>query len=118
MANIERRLYTRVEVRVPVTLIYNDSPIANRNTKNISIGGIFINAPDLGLSPASLLKLKLRFDRDNGDVLIPAIVSRVEDGGIAAYFETVDKATEFFISLALKKRRTPIFDIGKPLCAD
>jgi len=110
MAKIERRLYTRVEVRIPVTIIYNDIPIANRYTKNISIGGVFINAPDLGLQSASLLNLKVHFDKEFGEILIPAIVSRVEKTGIAAFFETVEKATELYISVALKKSQIPIFN--------
>jgi len=116
MAKIERRLYTRVEVHIPVTIIYNEIPIANRYTKNISIGGVFIKAPDLGLLPASLINLKVQFERDPGELILPAIVSRVEKGGIAAFFETVEKATELYISLALKDSQTPIFfDTSAPL---
>lgn len=104
MSILERRLYTRVESHIPVTLIYNDCPIANRYTKNISIGGVFITAPDLGLMPSALISLQIRFDADNGKFRIPAIVSRVEEDGVAAYFETIEKATELYVGLALKHR--------------
>jgi len=102
MPKLERRLYTRVESHIPVTLIYNDNPIANRYSKNISIGGVFISAPDLGLMPSALITLQISFDADNGRFNIPAIVSRVESHGIAAYFETIEKATELYVALALK----------------
>lgn len=104
MSRLERRLYTRVESHIPVTLIYNDCPIANRYTKNISIGGVYISAPDLGLSTDSLLTLQINFDFNRGSFRIPAIVCRLEDNGMAAYFETIDKATELYISLALKNK--------------
>jgi len=104
MPKLERRLYTRVESHIPVTIIYNDSPIANRYSKNISIGGVYITAPDLGLMPSSLITIQINFDANHGRFNIPAIVSRVDEKGIAAYFETIEKATELYISMALKHR--------------
>lgn len=102
MPRTERRLYTRVVLHIPVTLVYNESPIANRYTKNISIGGVFISAPDMGLMPDALLTMQMQFDENGGRFSIPAIISRVERDGVAAYFETIEKGTELYISLALK----------------
>ena len=92
----ESRLYTRVEARIPVSIIYNNVPIADSFTKNISVGGLFVEVHELGLSVNSLIEI--RFKVDSNHLLfktnIPAIVKRIEADGIAVVFERIEKGAE------------------------
>ena len=103
MSQIERRLYTRVCYRSPVTILYDDHPLASYYTLNASVGGLLISAKDIGLSPHSLvsIRLLLGFGEIREDILMPAIVKRINSKSIAIGFEILEKAAEGFISHAL-----------------
>jgi hypothetical protein len=103
MSQIERRLYTRVKCCVPITIYYNECPIAERVTVDASIGGLLIHANDLGLSLNSLVIIRLQPDICGVQkyIRIPAIVKRLTNSGIAIGFEMLEKAVEEFVSHAL-----------------
>lgn len=105
MSQTERRLYTRVKCRVPITIFNNECLIAERITLNASIGGLLIQADDLGLSLDSLIIIRLQSDTggDQEDMRIPAIVKRITNISIAIGFEMLEKAVEGFILLALSE---------------
>jgi hypothetical protein len=95
----ESRLYTRVEARIPVSIIYNNVPIADCFTRNISVGGLFVEVHELGLSINSLIEI--RFNVDTNHLLfrtnVPAIVKRIEAEGIAVVFERIEQGAEDLI---------------------
>jgi len=95
----EKRLYTRVTGTISVAVYYNKSQIATCRAKNIGVGGLLLETKDLGLSVNSLVDIQ--FDTDESHqlykIMIPAIVSRIEDGAIALTFEMLEKATEQII---------------------
>ncbi len=92
----ESRLYTRVNARLPLSIYYNNMPIASQFTRNICVGGVFIDARDLGLSVNSLIKIRFVIEETHNlyDNSIPAVVKRIEANGIAVAFELIDKGIE------------------------
>lgn len=103
----ESRLYTRVNARLPVSIIYNTVPIADCYTRNISIGGLYIDVHELGLSVNSLIEV--RFNVDSNHLLynanIPAIVKRIDADGLVVAFERIEKAAEDLIQNNFKQIR-------------
>ena len=95
----ETRLYTRVASSIAVAIYYNKSLIATCKAKNIGVGGILLQSKDLGLSVNSLVDVQFDVDESHHlyKAMIPAIVSRIEDGAIALSFEMLEKATEEII---------------------
>lgn len=104
----ESRLYTRVEARIPVSIIYNNVLIADCITKNIGVGGLFAEVHELGLSVNSLIEV--RFNVDSNHLLfnmnIPSIVKRIEADGIAVVFERIEKAAEDLIQDKINHSRS------------
>jgi len=106
----ESRLYTRVNARLPVSIIYNTVPIADCYTRNISIGGLFVEVHDLGLSENSLIEI--RFNVDINHLLfnthIPAIVKRIDNDGLVVAFERIEKAAEELIIDSIKNSNSTL----------
>lgn len=96
---VERRLYTRVVNRVPVTIFYDGSQVAQRRLVNLSVGGLLIETEDLGLYLHSLIAV--RFDVEElyhpRDLSLPAIVRWFNERYLAASFEQLEKGTEEII---------------------
>lgn len=103
----ELRLYTRVEARLPVSIIYNNVPIADCYTKNISVGGLFVEVHDLGLSVNSLIQVRFNVDMNNllYNMNIPAIVKRIETDGLAVVFERIEQGAEELIQRNINHSR-------------
>lgn len=103
----ESRLYTRVNARLPVSIIYNAVPIADCYTKNISIGGLFVEVHELGLSVNSLIEVRFNVDSDHllFNTNIPAIVKRIDVDGLVVAFERIEKAAEDLILNNIKQSR-------------
>ncbi|WP_455207361.1 PilZ domain-containing protein [Kaarinaea lacus] len=103
----ESRLYTRVEARIPVSIIYNNVPIADCYTKNISVGGLFVEVHDLGLSVNSLIQVRFNVDMNNllYNMNIPAIVKRIEANGIAVVFERIEQGAAELIQSNINHSR-------------
>lgn len=103
----ESRLYTRVNARLPVSIIYNAVPIADCFTRNISIGGAFVEVHELGLSVNSLVEIRFNVDVNHllFNTLIPAIVKRIDEDGLVVAFERIEKAAEDLIIDNIKKSR-------------
>ena len=72
----ERRLYTRLNKRVPLSVHYNGHRISRCFTINISIGGALLDVQDLGLTQNSLVEITFGVTQWHAlyEVRIPAIV--------------------------------------------
>jgi len=92
----ERRLYTRLNKRVPVSVHYNGNCISHCFTANISIGGALLDVQDLGLTQNSLVEITFGVTQWHAlyEVRIPAIVVWRNDSRLAVSFETLRKDTE------------------------
>jgi hypothetical protein len=92
----EKRLYTRLKKRVPVSIHYNGQCISHCVTSNISIGGALLDVQDLGLMKNSLVEITFGVNPWHAlyEVRIPAIVVHHNEIQIAVSFETLRKDTE------------------------
>lgn len=91
-----RRLYTRLNKRVPVSVHYNGNCIGRCFTSNISIGGALLDVHDLGLTQNSLVEITFGVTRWHAlyEVRIPAIVIWRNETQLAVSFEMLRKDTE------------------------
>lgn len=96
----DRRLYTRSWCRVYISVYYNDTFLKRCYTFNLSVGGMLIDACEMGLPENTLIQIS--FEVDNAHCLfgvrIPAVVLRNDDHFIAVSFETLEKGTEELLS--------------------
>ena len=92
----ERRLYTRLEKRIPVNVYYNSHCICHCYTANISVGGVLLDIDDLGLTENSLVEITFGVKPWHSlhEVRIPAIVVWRTEAQLAISFETLQKDTE------------------------
>ena len=92
----ERRLYTRLRKRIPVSIHYNDHCISQCFTSNIGIGGALVDVQDLGLTENALVEISFGVNQWHAlhDIKIPAIVVWRDDTQIALSFEMLRKDTE------------------------
>ena len=99
----ERRLYTRVNRIIPISIFYDLRLIAFRQTVNISVGGILINTEDLGLVDGMLVEVELDINNSVGmsNVRIPAVVNWSSENRLALAFELLDKKMEPIVRLPL-----------------
>ena len=92
----ERRLYTRLKKRVPVSIHYNGLCVSRCFTSNISIGGALLDVQDLGLTENALIEIAFGVNQWHAlhEVKIPAIVAWRDEKQIAVSFETLRKDIE------------------------
>ena len=95
--NTERRWTERTPMNIPVDLSYAGTHAGECRTRDIGLGGVFVEAPGtLDLAPET--PVELIFKLGAGDRLtkhrINARVVRVTDGGIGMMFRDFD-ATAF-----------------------
>lgn len=92
----ERRLYTRLEKRIPVSIHYNNHCISRCFTSNISIGGALLDVQDLGLTENALVEITFGVYQWHAlhDIKIPAMVVWRTETQIAISFEMLRKDTE------------------------
>jgi len=92
----ERRLYTRLKKRIPVSIHYNGHCISRCFTGNISIGGALLDVQDLGLTENALVEITFGVNQWHAlhDIKIPAIVVWRDEMQIAVSFEMLRKDTE------------------------
>lgn len=64
---MERRVYPRSELTLPLTLTYNNVEIAGE-TLNVSINGLFVRI-DKDLEIHSRVKLSIQLEKDKSDVV-------------------------------------------------
>ena len=96
---VERRLYTRTDIELPVKIFYGELCIATCTTVNIGMGGMLIETTETGLTVNSLIQIMFDVDPSHClyNVKIPAIVSRNEPDKVAVSFERLEKGIEEFI---------------------
>ncbi|KPJ91457.1 MAG: hypothetical protein AMJ53_11650 [Gammaproteobacteria bacterium SG8_11] len=92
----ERRLYTRLKKKVPVSIHYNGHCVSRCFTTNIGIGGALLDVPDLGLIENALIEITFGVNQWHAlyDIRIPAIVVWRNENQIAVSFEMLRKDTE------------------------
>lgn len=104
MDQVERRKHVRINSHIPLTILYNDRSIAHLYTLNASIGGLLIDAQDLGLPINSLIKIVFRH---KNAITHPAIVTRIQDNSLGVTFESLAAAAESEISSVLLCHTAP-----------
>lgn len=92
----ERRLYTRLKKRVPVSVHYDSRCISQCSTSNISIGGALLDVQELGLTQNSLVEITFGVNQWHAlyEVRIPTIVVWRSENQLAVSFETLRKDIE------------------------
>lgn len=92
----ERRLYTRLNKRIPVSIHYNNLCVSRCSTNNISVGGALLDVQDLGLIENALIEISFGVNQWHAlyGVKIPAIVVWRNETQIAVSFEMLRKDTE------------------------
>ena len=92
----ERRLYTRSWYCIPVNIFYNDTFLNRYYTLNLSVGGMLIEAYDLGLTENALVHVNFEVNRSQllFGVKLPAVVLRCSSRHVAVSFEVLEKGTE------------------------
>ena len=92
----ERRLYTRLNKRIPVSIHYNGHCISRCFTSNIGIGGALVEVEDLGLTENALVEISFGVNQWHAlhAINIPAIVVWRNEAQIAVSFEMLRKDTE------------------------
>ena len=92
----ERRLYTRLEKRVPTSIYYNGHCVSRCTTSNISVGGALLDDQDLGLTENALVEITFGVNKWHTlyEIKIPAVVVWRNESQIAVSFELLRKDTE------------------------
>ncbi|WP_455205240.1 PilZ domain-containing protein [Kaarinaea lacus] len=92
----ERRLYTRLKKRIPVSIHYNSHCVCKCFTSNIGIGGALLNAENLGLTENALVELTFSVNPWHAlhGIRIPAFVAWRNEMLIGISFEILTKDTE------------------------
>ncbi|MGD8591439.1 MAG: PilZ domain-containing protein [Gammaproteobacteria bacterium] len=92
----EKRLYTRLSKRIPVSIHYNGHCVSRCSTNNISIGGALLDDQDLGLTENALIEIIFGVNQWHAlyEIKLPAIVVWRNETQIAVSFELLRKDTE------------------------
>lgn len=92
----ERRLYTRLKKRIPVSVHYNSHCVSKCFTSNIGIGGALLNVENLGLTENALVEFTFSVNPWHAlhDIKIPAFVAWRNEIHIGISFEILTKDTE------------------------
>lgn len=92
----ERRLYTRLEKRLPISIYYNGHCVSRCTTSNISVGGALLDDQDLGLTENALVEITFGVNKWHAlyETKIPAVVVWRNESQIAVSFELLSKDTE------------------------
>ncbi|MFN2302851.1 MAG: PilZ domain-containing protein [Anaerolineales bacterium] len=92
----ERRLYTRLTKRIPVSIHYNNHIVSRCVTNNVSIGGALLDVEDLGLTDNALVEISFGVHQWHAlyNVRLPSMVVWRNETQIAVSFETLRKDAE------------------------
>ena len=85
---MEHRWRTRIPLSTQVTLYRNNKPIAKYMTKNIGIGGVFLESDSLDYVKNTILKVQLTLDTEEGheQFRLLACVRHSPDMGVGLMF--------------------------------
>ena len=99
----EKRVQPRANVSLEVELVKENQEITSHRTKNIGLGGMFIDSSGQEL-PEVGKEVELRFAGDSPYVM-KARVSRVSENGIALIFVDFKFEDFMFLETPLKKQQ-------------
>lgn len=93
---MEHRYATRFPVQVEVRLYKNRNPMTTAQTRNIALGGMFVETAPRGFRKNSLLEVEITSTLDpekTNHHRIPALVVHHSDDGLGLAFDTADPET-------------------------
>lgn len=95
-AREERRLYTRLKKRIPVSIYYNNHEVARCVTHDICIGGARLDLQDSGLTHNALIEITFGVNQWHAlhRIRLPSIVVWRNDAQISVAFEMIRKDIE------------------------
>lgn len=105
---MEHRCSERWQIAIPVSIHRKEHPVTIGKTRNISLGGMFIEtgSADFEQNACLEVELSIRLDHQPRRLHLPAVVAHVSERGIGLMFRSLSPESErVFQNLIYKLRR-------------
>jgi hypothetical protein len=97
----EKRAYSRIKLRVPVTCTTDGGAQVDANTRDVSVGGVFIESPDI---PAFGTKISLILNAPElASMKLPGIIRWTTNDGFGVQFQLLGARETHALALLVSR---------------